>query len=189
MLSSPQSSSSDTPAQQDLQIVAVQLAGEIYGIDITKIHTVIMPQAITPVPRAPEFVLGVINLRGRVAPVIDLRTRFGLPPLGDEHSRQSRLVIVEANGETTGMIVDAVLEVLTLPAGCIEPPARLVIAPEMAECITGIGRIPAGPDGAKAKRESGGASSKASGERLIVLLDIVKMLAATPDESLCQQAA
>ncbi len=168
----------------------MQLAGELYGIDITKIHTVIMPQAITPVPRAPEFVLGVINLRGHVVPAIDLRKRFGLPPLaaGDD-SRQSRIVIVEQSGETTGMIVDAVLEVLTLPASCIEPPARLVIAPEMAECITGIGRIPADPASAKAKQGGADVTNKISAERLIVLLDVLKIVTPATDEASLKLAA
>jgi purine-binding chemotaxis protein CheW len=141
------------------QIVVLHLADEMYGVDIDAIHTVITPQAITAVPKSPDFVKGVINLRGRVLPVIDLRTRFGLPPLSEERSRNVRIVIVQTAGLHAGLIVDGVSEVLRLPLASIDPPSQLIASAE-SDCITGIGRI-AG-DGAD--------------ERLIILLDVAKTL-------------
>ena len=130
-------------AGAERQVVALQLADEVYGLDIDVIHTVITPQAVTAVPKAPPFVRGVINLRGRVLPVIDLRARFGLPPQPEEKARHARIVIVEADGVSAGLIVDGVSEVLRLPESAIDAPPQLVASAE-SECITGIGRIGAG---------------------------------------------
>ena len=150
------------------QIVALHLAEEIYGVDIAHIHTVITPQAITWVPRTPPFVKGVMNLRGRILPVIDLRTRFGLPPLAEEKHKASRIVIVDVEGLTAGLIVDAVSEVLRVPETSIDPPSWLVASSDI-DCITGIGRIPT-----HRRRED-------AEERLILLLDVRKALSNGPE--------
>ena len=158
-----------TAGMAERQIVALQLADEVYGLDIAAIHTVITPQAITVVPKAPVFVKGVINLRGRVLPVIDLRARFDLPALPEDQSIHCRIVIVEADGVSAGLIVDGVSEVLRLPSDAIDAPSQLVASVE-SECITGIGRLP----------NKNGAAGE---ERLIILLDVPKILAqdlATP---------
>jgi len=105
------------------QLVVFFLAGETYGIDISSVHEIIRMQTITDVPRTPDFVEGVINLRGRIIPVIDLRKRFGLPP--GEQTAGSRIIVVEVNGVTVGMTVDAVSEVLRLPEANIEPPPTI----------------------------------------------------------------
>ena len=154
-------------AEAERQIVALHLGEELYGVDIAAIHTVITPQAITPVPRTPKFIAGVMNLRGRIVPVLDLRRRFGLP---ETTSKGQRIVIVDVEGLMAGLIVDAVSEVLRLPANAIDPPSRLVASAE-ADCILGIGRIPAEKEGE---------------ERLIILLDVYRTLVATPadDEAL-----
>ena len=152
------------------QIVALHLGDEIYGVDIAAIHTVITPQAITPVPRTSPFVAGVMNLRGRIVPVIDLRKRFGLP-VGTGEQNGRRIVIVETEGLTAGLIVDAVSEVLRLPESAIDPPSSLVASADMA-CLLGIGRIP------------GGRRAEDSGdERLILLLDVYRTLVTTPEEA------
>ena len=80
------------------QVVALHLGGEVYGVDIACIHTVIMPQTVTQVPKAPDYVLGVMNLRGRILPVIDLRRRFGLPAVSEEQQKNARIVIVDVAG-------------------------------------------------------------------------------------------
>lgn len=152
------------------QLVALHLADEVYGVDIACIHTVITPQAITAVPRTPRFVEGVMNLRGRILPVIDLRKRFGLAPLAPEKQKAVRIVIVDVQGLTAGLIVDAVSEVLRLPQASIEPTSRLVASVE-TECITGIGRIPISRD------------KEAAGERLILLLDVYKTLTTSPQDA------
>src|SRR6267154_1722021 len=92
------------------QLVVVQLGAELYGVDIACVHEIVRMQTVTRVPRAPAFVEGVINLRGKVTPVIDLRHRFNLPAA--EHTRASRIVVVEIGDQVVGLIVDAVSEVL-----------------------------------------------------------------------------
>ncbi len=103
------------------QVVVFELAGECYGVDISRVQEIIRPPAITAVPRAPEYVEGVVNLRGRVIPVINLRFRFRLPET--ERGRTDRIVVLELDGQTVGAAVDAVSEVLRIPRSAIEPPA------------------------------------------------------------------
>ncbi len=92
------------------------LADEEYGIGILKIKEIIGMMPITPVPRTPRFVKGVINLRGKVIPVIDLRLRFGMEEM--EYSERTSIIVVEIEGETgivhTGIVVDSVSEVLNI---------------------------------------------------------------------------
>lgn len=123
--------------------IAMNLADEMYGLDIGVVHSVITPQAITHVPNAPPFVRGVINLRGRILPVVDLRARFGLAPRDADQNRRARIVIVETEGLSAGLIVDAVSEVLRLPSGAIEPPSHLVTSAG-TDGVTGLGRLPDG---------------------------------------------
>lgn len=150
----------------ELQVVALHLGDEIYGVDIACVNTVLTPQPITPVPNVPSHVQGVMNLRGRILPVIDLRTRFGMAPLGAEAQQSSRIVILEVSGVTAGLIVDAVSEVLRLPAASIETSAGLLNTADPG-CLTGIGRIPGG------RRKS---DDKEEGDRLILLLDVAQVL-------------
>lgn len=149
-------------SNSERQIVALHLGGEVYGVDIAHIHTIITPQAITHVPKAPPFVRGVMNLRGRIIPVVDLRERFGLEPIEEERKKTMRIVIIDVQGVMAGLIVDAVSEVLRLSAAAIDPPSQLVATAE-TECITGIGRIAAVGDNKDA-------------DRLIILLDVYKTL-------------
>src|SRR4051794_34784677 len=90
------------------QIVATHLGDEVFGIDIAHIHTVITSQPITPVPQTPSYVKGVMNLRGRVLPVIDLRLRFNLGKAVP--GADCRIVIVDVEGLSAGLIVDGVSE-------------------------------------------------------------------------------
>ena len=150
----------------DRQVVALHLGDEIYGVDIACVNTVLTPQPITPVPNVPEHVQGVMNLRGRILPVIDLRTRFRLPPLSPEKRKLSRIVILDVDGVTAGLIVDSVSEVLRLPSALIEPSAGLLNAADPS-CLSGIGRVPGG------RRKS---DDKEEGDRLILLLDIAQVL-------------
>src|SRR3979490_2000828 len=106
------------------QLVVFQLGAELYGVDIARVHEIIRLQTVTRVPRAPSFVEGVINLRGKVIPVVDLRRRFGLP-LAD-HTRATRPVVVEIGDQVVGIIVDSVSEVLRVSTATIEPPSPVV---------------------------------------------------------------
>ena len=88
------------------QLVVFHLADEFYGVDIAAVNTIIRMQEVTRIPRTPAFIEGVINLRGIIIPVIDLRKRFNLPE--GNVTKASRIVVVEAAGQMIGMIVDAV---------------------------------------------------------------------------------
>lgn len=95
-----------------LQWVTYQLEGEVYGINVMQVQEVLRITEIAPVPGAPSYVLGIINLRGSVVTVIDTRSRFGLMP--KESDDLSRIIIVEVNGNVIGMLVDSVAEVVYL---------------------------------------------------------------------------
>jgi purine-binding chemotaxis protein CheW len=157
--------------ERDRQVVALHLGDEIYGVDIASIHSVLTPQQITAVPNVPQFVLGVMNLRGHILPVLDLRNRFGMRPLDPERQKFSRIVIVEAGGFSAGLVVDAVSEVLTLPCDAIEPPSALLGSADLS-ILTGIGRV-AKKNGKTNKNEEEG--------NLILLLDVVEMLKTVAD--------
>ena len=114
----------ETSALAETQLVVFDLASGLYGVDIGDVHEIIRMQAVTRVPGAPSFVEGVINIRGRVVPVIDLRKRLNLKV--GEQTKGSRIVVVDINGRNVGMIVDGVTEVLRIPASSIEPPSSMV---------------------------------------------------------------
>ena len=120
------------------QLVVFDLAGENYGVNIGTVREIIRMQAITHLPEAPEYVEGVINLRGRVIPVIDLRQRFGLAVT--EHTTESRIVVVDITGADIGVIVDAVAEVLRVPTDAIAPASALVTN-EASQYMDGIAKI------------------------------------------------
>ena len=134
------------------QLVVFTLANETYGIAISTVNEIIRMQDITEVPRTPDFVEGVINLRGRIVPVIDLRKRFGLEAA--EATQASRIMVVELQGLTVGMIVDSVSEVLRLPTDSIEPTPAIASGVDSAY-LKGVGKWD---------------------DRLIILLDIEKVL-------------
>jgi purine-binding chemotaxis protein CheW len=105
------------------QLCTFRIAGEDYAIDIMRVREIIHPGPITPVPRAPAFVEGVIRLRGDVIPVIDVRKRFGLP--GTPATRKSRFLVVNVAGRRIALVVDEVREVLRLPRSEIRPAPAL----------------------------------------------------------------
>jgi len=100
------------------------LAQEEYGLEILKVREIIGMMDITAIPQTPDFVKGVINLRGRVIPVIDLRLKFGLPPM--EYGERTCIIVVEVHSDLgalqMGVVVDSVSEVLNILGGDIEPP-------------------------------------------------------------------
>ena len=135
------------------QLVVFDLASEAYGVNIGTVREIIRMQEITQVPRTPDYVEGVINLRGKVIPVIDMRKRFGFPVA--EHTKDTRIVVIDIGGADIGATVDAVTEVLRLGADSIEP-SSAVITTSDSDYILGI-----------AKLET----------RLIILLDLQRALA------------
>lgn len=142
------------------QLVVFRLAGELYGVDIHQVREIIRVPEITRVPRTPDFVEGVINLRGSVIPVLDLRKRFQLPPGGADADR--RIVVVEMGDQTIGVIVDAVSEVLRLEGDRIEPPSPYIVSVD-TQYITGIARLE---------------------DRLVILLDLNRVLHARERDEL-----
>ncbi len=110
--------------REDQQTVVFRLADESYGIEIFRVNEIIRLREITPVPRTEQHVRGLVNLRGKTIPVIDLRTRFCLPVL--EESDSSRIIVVDSDAGQIGVVVDAVTEVLTLHGDQIEDTPALV---------------------------------------------------------------
>ncbi len=103
------------PAPDDpiVQLCVFSVGGEEYVLDIMRIREIIQPLKVTAVPRAPEFIEGVIHLRGGIVPVVDLRKRLGLPSV--EPTKKSKTLICLVGGKTVGLLVDAVIEVLRVP--------------------------------------------------------------------------
>lgn len=106
-----------------LQLVSFSIGKEEFGVDILKVQEIINLPSITKVPNAPNFVEGVINLRGRIIPVIELRKRLGLEK--KEYDNNTRIIVIELHTQTVGFIVDSVREVLRINQNIIEPPPSL----------------------------------------------------------------
>lgn len=119
------------------QLVTFELGDEKYGVDVLSVREIIRMTSITSMPNAPEYVEGVINLRGTVVPIISLRQRFYLP--SHENDSHSRILIMEmADGKLIGFVVDGVSEVIRVTAENIQPPPDVVVQQGAQECIAGI---------------------------------------------------
>ncbi len=134
----PSVSSVDT-AGEEKQLVVFNLGGEAYAVDITAVREIIQMQPITGLPDTAHFMEGVINLRGRVITVMDLRKRFGLGEV--ERSKESRIVILNIEGQEIGIIVDSVTEVLHVPANLIEPSLPTILG-SGSQHLLGTVRLP-----------------------------------------------
>jgi purine-binding chemotaxis protein CheW len=119
------------------EYLALRLGGETYGIPLTHVREILIPPAVTPVPRAPYDVLGIINVRGQLVTVIDLRRRLRV--VGEDSSKRSRVLLMPGpEGELLGFFVDEVLQVYRLGQSEIEPAA--VLGANVSEQVEGIGR-------------------------------------------------
>ena len=127
----------NTPDKNDevLQWVTYRLGDETYGINVMQVQEVLRYTEIAPVPGAPEYVLGIINLRGNVVTVIDTRSRFGLPP--SDTTDNTRIVIIESDEQVVGILVDSVAEVVYLKSSEIDS-APNVGTEESAKFIQGV---------------------------------------------------
>ena len=121
-----------------LQLVTFSISDEEFGVDILKVQEIIRTMEISKVPRSPDFVEGVINLRGKVIPIIDLRRRFGLDH--KSHDKNTRIIVIEMTDVIVGFVVDAVSEVLRIPASTVEPPPPVVAGMD-SEYISGVGKL------------------------------------------------
>jgi len=137
---------------ETIQVVSFKLGSEEYGVDIAQVQEINRMVAVTHVPRAPQFMEGVINLRGQLIPIIDLRARFGMPRA--EHTKNTRIVVTEIGTKRVGMVVDSVSEVLRLAVDQIEPAPEMITGVD-TEYIRGVGKIE---------------------DRLIILLDLAKII-------------
>jgi purine-binding chemotaxis protein CheW len=134
-----------------LQLVSFTLGEEEFGVDILKVQEINRMVAITRVPNTAEYVEGVINLRGKVIPIIDMRKRFGIKPKEDD--KNTRIVVIELSGKVVGFVVDSVSEVLRIPRSITEPPPPIIAGIE-ADYITAVGKLE---------------------DRLLILLDLEKV--------------
>jgi len=141
-------------ARQDelSQVVSFHLGEEEYGVDIMKVQEIILMGQITRLPGVPEFIRGLINLRGHVIPVVDLRWRLGLG--ATESTEDTRIIVVSMAGKTVGLIVDSVSEVLRIDDEQVEPAPKSV-AGIGQEYLLGLAKLD---------------------ERIVILLDIEKVL-------------
>jgi purine-binding chemotaxis protein CheW len=142
-------------AERLLQLVTFTISSEEFGLDILKVQEIIRTMDITKVPRAPDFVEGVINLRGKVIPIIDLRRRFGMD--SKPHDSQTRIIVVEINAMVVGFVVDSVSEVLRIQSNTVEPPPPIVSGID-SEYISGVGKLE---------------------NRLLILIDLDRLLSTT----------
>ncbi len=138
---------------KETQLVIFRLANEDFGLEISQVREIIRLQDITPMPKAPDFIEGVINLRGQIIAVMDLAKRFSLT--AQKRSDKTRIVVTEAHGTTVGLVVDAVPEVLRISADSIEATPDLMESQIHTDFIKGVGKVK---------------------DKLIILLDVDKVL-------------
>ena len=122
---------------KDEQVVVFRLEAERYGIDIFRVNEIIRIREITPIPHTEPHIRGLVNLRGKTIPVVDLRVRFGIPTV--ETTEKARIIVVEMESGQIGLVVDEVCEVGTLEAGGVEPPPSLVGGPG-SDFVRGVAR-------------------------------------------------
>ncbi len=148
-----------------LQLVSFNIGEEEFGVDILKVQEINRMVDVTRVPNTPEYVDGVINLRGKVIPIIDLRRRFKMER--KEKDKNTRIIVVELKGKVLGFVVDAVSEVLRISKSLSEPPPPIIAGIE-ADYITAIAKLE---------------------NRLLILLDLDRVLTTDEHEEMKALAA
>jgi purine-binding chemotaxis protein CheW len=138
--------------QKDCQLVGFRIGEETYGVQIGAVREIVRVPEITTVPNAPEMIEGVINLRGKIIPVMDLRKRFGSS--STQSDKKNRILVVDLENRLLGLIVSSASEVLKIPPSEIEPPGA-VFAEGESSYVTGVGKLKG---------------------RLVILLDIARLL-------------
>jgi purine-binding chemotaxis protein CheW len=145
-----------------LQLVTFSVGEEEFGVEILKVQEINKMLQVTKIPNSPDFVEGVINLRGKVIPIINLRKRLRLND--KEYDKNTRIIVMEIQGRTVGFIVDSVSEVLRIPRSITEPPPSM-IGGVSSEYIVAVGKLE---------------------DRLLILLDIDKILSNEEKAALSQ---
>jgi purine-binding chemotaxis protein CheW len=141
---------------KDLHIVGFRVGREFYGVPITTVQEIVRVPEITAVPDAPAYIEGVINLRGKIVSIIDLRKRFGEKEI--VNNRRNRILVAESHGRLVGLIVDSATEVFKIPTDEVEAPPDLFHEGGL-NCVVGVGKYKG---------------------RLIVLLDTARLLESSP---------
>jgi purine-binding chemotaxis protein CheW len=136
------------------QLISFTVGAEEYGLELLRVKEVIRMRQITWLPKAPSCVKGIINLRGDVIPIVDLRDRFGLQE--QEHTPRTRVIVVEVEGRPVGMVVDAASQVVRMPADQFDPPPT-VMGEVSRDFITAVGKM---------------------GDKLIIMIDVDRVLSA-----------
>jgi len=134
------------------QLISFTVGSEEYGLELLRVKEVIRMRQITWLPKAPACVKGIINLRGDVIPIVDLRERFGLQQ--QQQTANTRVIVVEVNGKPVGMVVDSASQVVRVPADQFDPPPT-VMGERSQDFITAVGK---------------------TGDRLIIMIDAEKIL-------------
>jgi purine-binding chemotaxis protein CheW len=137
---------------KELQVVGFRIGRETFGLPISIVREIVRVPEITSVPNAPDYIEGVINLRGRIIPIVDLRKRFGQKSV--EANKKNRIVVVELGPRAFGLIVNSASEVLRIPPSEIEEPNNVFQEGEL-DFVTGVGKLRG---------------------RLVILLDVSKIL-------------
>ncbi len=145
-----------------LQLVTFSIQGEEFGVNILAVQEIIRTMEITKVPRTPKFVEGVINLRGKVIPIIDLRSRFGMK--NRAYDANTRIIVVKLSQVVVGFVVDSVSEVLRIPENAVEPTPPVVAGLD-SEYISGVANLQ---------------------ERLLILLELEKLFTMDDLEALSE---
>lgn len=127
---------------ESVQVIVFKLGEERYGVDISQVREIIRPTQITRIPNAPDFVEGVINLRGQITTIVNLRKRFGMPPKPIDND--TRIIVVEYNSAVIGMMVDTVNEVKYLSQKDIEALPSIITSRNEAKFLKGVGKLPDG---------------------------------------------
>jgi len=143
--------------KEELQLVIFKIGNEEFGVPINQVREIVRLIQITPVPRAPSFIEGVVNLRGQVLAVIDLAKKLNLK--SNPRSEKTRIIVVEVDNNTVGMIVDEVTEVLKLPSENVKETPEVIATQIKQEYLKGIGKLD---------------------DRLLILIDLAKVL--SPEE-------
>jgi purine-binding chemotaxis protein CheW len=137
-----------------MQLVGFVIDNELFGVDILMVQEIIREMPFTPIPNSPDFIEGVINLRGNIIPVIDLRRRLNTRATGSPKT-DIWIIILNINKRVVGFIVDSVTQVLKVPVSGIKPPPEIVVSGLQSQYISGVCRID---------------------ERLLILLDFNRIL-------------
>ena len=151
---------SEEMKEERIQLVSFRIGNEEHGINVLKVREIIRIPNITRVPNTPEYIEGVINLRGKVIPIISLRKKFYLPEA--ENDSRTRIIVMDMDNELMGFIVDSVAEVIRIAISEIQPPPPIVTGGIEQECISGVIN---------------------HAERLLVLLNLEKMFSSEERQS------